>query len=184
MLYLIMGKTNSGKTTIFNKLLQDAEFMSKVHEVKSHTTRPIRPNEVDGREYVFDTVEQFTKYFRNNELAEYSKFDTVFGTWFYYTLKKDIIYRDMIKIIEPIGLAQIKQLGIPVKVFYIESDYETRFQRGIARGDDESELTRRLQADEKSFMYLKPDYTVLNEDGTNLDDRVKLIKDIILKGDK
>ena len=184
MLYLIMGKSNSGKTTLFNKLLQDAEFMSKIKVVPSHTTRPIRPHEIDGREYVFDTMQQFSDYYRNGDLAEYSKFDTVFGTWFYYTLKKDILDCDMIKIIEPIGLAQIKQLGTPVKVFYINADYDTRFQRGIARGDDENELTRRLQADEDSFRYLQADYIVSNEDGTNIDDRVKLIKDIILKGDK
>jgi len=180
MLYLILGKTNSGKTTILNKLLQDKEFTSKVHEVKSHTTRPIRPNEVNGREYIFDTVEQFTKYFREGRLLEYSKFDTVHGTWFYYTLKDDLIDDDMIKIIEPIGFAQIKQSVKDITSFYIDSDYEVRWQRGIARGDDEKERTRRFEADEDSFKYVKTDYIVDNN-GRDIDDIVKMMKKIMIE---
>lgn len=181
MLYVLLGKSNSGKTTILNKLLQDKEFTSKVTELKSHTTRPMRSNEVNGREYIFDTVDQFTKYFRQDRILEYSKFDTVHGTWFYYTLKDDLIDGDMIKIIEPIGFAQLKQCVKDITSFYIDSDYDIRWERAIGRGDESKELARRFEADEKDFEYLRTDYTV-NNNNENIDDKVKLIKNMILGG--
>ena len=52
-----MGKSASGKDTIYEQLLQDDSL--GLHSVVPYTTRPIRAGEVNGREYWFTTAEQF-----------------------------------------------------------------------------------------------------------------------------
>lgn len=180
MLYLILGKSASGKTTILNRLMQDKDFSSKVVELKSRTTRPIRPNEVNGREYVFDTVEQFNKYYRNGDILEYAVYSTHKGTWFYYTLKSDLTNEDMIKIINPIGFCQIRQSVKDIKSVYIDVSDEERLRRLVVRGDDETEVRDRFKRDEEDFKYIKTDYVI---DGEKSEDEIiNEIKNIILRG--
>ena len=51
MLYCIMGKSSTGKDTIFKRLLKDESL--QLNNLVSYTTRPIRENETDGVEYHF-----------------------------------------------------------------------------------------------------------------------------------
>ena len=48
-LYVLMGKSASGKDTIYRRLLEDMQL--KLKPVVPYTTRPIRSGEEDGREY-------------------------------------------------------------------------------------------------------------------------------------
>lgn len=73
MLFVIVGPSGSGKTTlshIFNDL--------GVPKVISSTTRLPRPNEEDGKDYNFMTVESFQKSIKNNEFIEYAQFGKIF----------------------------------------------------------------------------------------------------------
>ena len=55
-IYCLMGKSASGKDTIYNRLLA----MEKLHlrRVVPYTTRPMRSGETDGQTYVFCTEQQ------------------------------------------------------------------------------------------------------------------------------
>lgn len=181
MLYLILGKSASGKTTILNKLMQDKDFASKVVELKSHTTRPIRPNEENGREYIFDTREQFNDYFRRDDILEYAVYYTYKGTWVYYTLKSDLVDdANMIKIINPVGFCQIRQSVKDIKSVYIDVSDEERLRRLVVRGDDETEVRDRFERDEEDFKYIKTDYVINGEKSE--DEIINEIKNIILRG--
>lgn len=48
-LFYIMGKSASGKDTIYQRLLRNPEF--SLERLVIYTTRPIRDGELDGREY-------------------------------------------------------------------------------------------------------------------------------------
>lgn len=82
-IFCLMGKSASGKDTIYEKLLQD-ELLG-LHSVVPYTTRPIRSGEADGREYWFTTVEQFEEAQKDGKVIESRRYDTVYGPWYYYT---------------------------------------------------------------------------------------------------
>ncbi len=66
-LLLVSGPSGVGKDTIMNKILH------KFNKVVTHTTRPKREGEVEGKSYFYTTVEQFKEGIKNNEFIEYVK---------------------------------------------------------------------------------------------------------------
>ena len=58
-LFYIMGKSSSGKDSIYRELLENKELGLK--KLMIYTTRPIRDGEQDGQEYYFVTEEIFQK---------------------------------------------------------------------------------------------------------------------------
>ena len=50
-IYYIMGKSASGKDTIYRRLMEDKTFA--FHTLVPYTTRPMRSTEVNGRDYLF-----------------------------------------------------------------------------------------------------------------------------------
>ena len=50
-IYIVIGKSATGKDTIFKKLLEEKDLELKT--VVMYTTRPIRVSEADGVEYYF-----------------------------------------------------------------------------------------------------------------------------------
>lgn len=55
-IFYIMGKSASGKDTIYKELM---EKMPKFHSIVPYTTRPMREGEKDGVEYFFVDQERF-----------------------------------------------------------------------------------------------------------------------------
>ena len=53
-IFCIMGKSATGKDTIYKKILQNSEL--KLRRIVSYTTRPIREGEEEGVEYYFTDV--------------------------------------------------------------------------------------------------------------------------------
>ena len=82
-IFCIMGKSATGKDTIYKSLLQNSEL--KLNRIVSYTTRPIREGEKEGVEYHFvddDKLQEFQKAGKVIELREYN---TVHGIWKYFT---------------------------------------------------------------------------------------------------
>lgn len=82
MIYYLMGKSASGKDSIFHKLLEKGHFKRLI----PYTTRPMREGEAEGQEYHFISEEEFKKLISTGEMAEYRIYDTVFGKWYYGTV--------------------------------------------------------------------------------------------------
>ena len=83
-IFCLMGKSSSGKDTIFKKLLQDQALNLK--PVITYTTRPIRHNESQGLEYHFVTEEYLTKFRQMKKIIEQRDYNTVNGKWTYCTI--------------------------------------------------------------------------------------------------
>lgn len=151
-----MGKSGSGKDTIFNKLCEN----TTLKPITSYTTRPKRHNEENGREYYFINEEQLKKYREEGQLIEERVYYTVNGPWHYATVNDGQFDLEQYSIL--IGTLEMynalvdyfgKEKVIPI---YIHIDEETRKERLEIRESKQKnpnykEIYRRIEADNKDF---------------------------------
>ena len=84
-LIVFSAPSGSGKTTIVRHLLKQKEL--NLEFSISATSREIRGNEVDGKDYYFLSFEDFKKKIKNNEFLEWEE---VYRDNFYGTLKSEV----------------------------------------------------------------------------------------------
>lgn len=158
-IFLVMGKSATGKDTIFRKLLEIKELNLKT--VVTYTTRPIRTGEEQGREYFFVDNEKREELLLDGKIIEQRSYDTVHGVWYYFTVNDsqiDLEYENYIMIQTLEGYDQIrkyygKNQVIPI---YIEVEDGERLQRALVREREQkepkyAELCRRYLADTADF---------------------------------
>ena len=80
----LLGKSCSGKDTIYKKLLADTSL--ELVPLVSYTTRPKRAGEEEGREYHFTDEEGFNRLKESGRVIEDRSYDTVYGLWRYFTV--------------------------------------------------------------------------------------------------
>ena len=78
-IFCIIGKSSSGKDTIYKKLLRNSSL--HLRRIVPYTTRPIRAGEQEGVEYYFTTVEVMARLRDENRIIECRSYATVYGTW-------------------------------------------------------------------------------------------------------
>ncbi len=77
-LFIISAPSGAGKTSLVKALV---ESTTNVVVSVSHTTREMRPGEVDGKNYFFVSYREFLQMIKQNEFLEYAKvFDHFYGT--------------------------------------------------------------------------------------------------------
>lgn len=155
MIFYIMGKSASGKDSLYKKLLSSD---LKLNRVAIYTTRPKRDGEKDGVEYNF--VDEKYLSDRKDKIIEERVYNTVFGKWYYATLDDGEIKEDENYIV--IGTLEsyrcIKRYYGKDKVFpiYLEVNNDIRKKRAIDRENMQNEpkfdeMERRFKADEIDF---------------------------------
>ena len=80
-IFCVMGKSSSGKDTLYQMLKKELEFDSIV----PYTTRPIREGETNGVEYHFVTEEEVAELEEAGKIIELRAYNTVHGIWKYFT---------------------------------------------------------------------------------------------------
>ncbi|MCI9487434.1 MAG: guanylate kinase [Lachnospiraceae bacterium] len=83
-IFYIMGKSASGKDSIFRMLAADKELHLKT--VTMYTTRPKRSGEEDGREYFFRDRAFLLREEEAGRVMECRTYETMLGPWSYFTL--------------------------------------------------------------------------------------------------
>lgn len=83
----LTGSSASGKDFLLNEILKDNKGVKPVISV---TTRPKRDGEVDGVDYKFISIEEFSRLLSAKEMIEFREYNTVEGVW-YYGVSKDSI---------------------------------------------------------------------------------------------
>lgn len=168
MIYVILGETNSGKSTIFRHLEENKDCK----KIISVTTRPERQDEVDGVDYFFLENNHFDILKSHDRIISPRSFINASGdVWNYGILRRDIEsnYEKKIVVTDPQGLEDlISELGKEEVIsIYIDCKGATLFRRGLERGDDPKEIERRINADYDSFHEArkKVDFIVDNSDG-------------------
>ena len=121
-----------------------------------YTTRPMRPGEVDGREYHFISEESFMRKVEAEEFIEYQAYNTNQGVWYYGTPKDEFIEATdkTIVILSARSLKVLSDAGVfddSDLIFYIESPEEIIRQCINMRGGDLVEAERRFNSDNADF---------------------------------
>ena len=158
-LVYLMGKSSSGKDTIYKELLSDPSL--KLKKVVLYTTRPIRANEEDGVQYHFVDEEEFHRLFLDGKVIENRAYNTYHGVWRYFTVDDgsiDLEHHDYliigtiesyVKSAEYFGRNNV----LPI---YLEVDDGIRLQRALNRETMQEipkyeEMCRRFLADAEDF---------------------------------
>ena len=152
MIYVLVGQTNSGKST----LARDLVTATGIKQIITYTTRPMRQGEQDGIDYNFISSEEMDsgEYFGRRD------FYTVYREEPYsYAIKKDDVFPfdDKLIILDPKGLRELKkEVGYKnVTSIYINASDSLIIERGINRGDKPEEIQRRLDVDHDDFSSAK-----------------------------
>jgi len=174
---VLSSPSGAGKTSISKKLLQkDKKLALSI----SCTTRPRRKGEINKKDYIFISEEDFKKQIKKSKFLEQaSVFGYRYGTFAqtvsnHFKKKKDVLFD-----IDWQGFQQLKQSGMDVVgIFILPPNKKELIRRLNKRGRDTSKEVKKrmsLARDEISH-FPEYDYVVVND---NLDSCVSKIQNII-----
>lgn len=158
-IFYLMGKSSSGKDTIYKELLKQETLQLK--KIVLYTTRPARAGEQDGVQYHFVNEAAVRSFAAAGKIIELREYHTFCGTWKYFTVNDGQIdlaknqyliigtIDSFLKTREYFG----KENVIPIM---IELDDGIRLQRALDRERSEEnpcyeEMCRRFLADAEDF---------------------------------
>ena len=191
-IFFILGKSSSGKDTIFQKIKENNELGLKT--VVGYTTRPMRENEVDGEEYFFVDRDRLEELKNEDKVIESRDYNTVHGIWSYFTVddgqidldQDNYLYIGTLESYEQVRNFYGEDKVVPL---FIEVEQGERLRRAVLREIEQSEpkyeeLCRRFLADEQDFREeeinrLGIEKKYMNEDLDTCVDEI--VKDIMAK---
>jgi len=171
MIYIITGPSGVGKNTIIEAMSTDLDFYFSV----SHTTRPQREGEVDGKDYHFVTEEEFKSLVDENLMIEYEQY----GGFYYGTSKKEILKESNIILLDLEVNGATKLLSENeefIGIFIDIDDYEL-VKRLKNRGHDQNFIDKRMQL--ASLQREKKSQYQYHVDNVDIKSSVNQILDII-----
>lgn len=158
-IFCIMGKSSSGKDSVYQELIRDKDL--KLKNVVLYTTRPIRSGEKDGETYFFVTPEKRDELLSSGKVIEIRNYNTVYGVWSYFTADDGQINPEkgsclMIGTLEAYNNLKKyfgKEAVCPI---YIETEDGLRLSRALKREMAQAkpkyeEMCRRFLADQQDF---------------------------------
>lgn len=176
-LFIVTAPSGAGKTSLVNELL---------HQIKnllvsvSHTTRPIRPGETNGKNYHFVDERRFLSMISNGDFLETADvYGYKYGTsskWVSAELGRG---NDVILEIDWQGAIQIKrQFPGACSIFILPPSLEALIDRLHKRQQDDDEtIARRMAQAKEVISHVKDaDYAVVND---RFDETVNEVSSII-----
>lgn len=176
-LYIISAPSGAGKTSLVRELIATSQ---DVTVSVSHTTRAMRPGEVDGQDYHFVDQETFLSMAGHSAFLEHARvFDNYYGTSQQHVERQLLNGKDVILEIDWQGARQVRRLiEDSQSIFIVPPSLDALRQRLDGRGqDDKTIIDRRMQdAVNEMSHYAEFDYLVVNDD---FDQALQELKSII-----
>ena len=163
---ILSSPSGAGKTTLTKKISAKDNFTVSI----SHTTRPPRTNEINGKDYIFVDKDDFNQLIKNNQFLEHAE---VFKN--FYGSGKEKVYEELnngknvVFDIDWQGTEQIKKKKLNYKLitfFILPPSKKVLLDRLIKRDlKDEKIVNERMKQFEKDLQQWKNyDYVVINDD--------------------
>ncbi|XP_022979262.1 guanylate kinase 3, chloroplastic [Cucurbita maxima] len=180
LIIVISGPSGVGKDAVIKRL---REVREGLHFVVTATSRPIRPGEVDGKDYYFVSKEEFLALIERNELLEYA---LVYGDYKGIPKRqiRDFMAKgyDIVLRVDIQGAETLRKiLGNSAVFVFLMAENELKLvERLINRKTEtkESLMVRVATAREEVKHVNNFDYVVVNAEG-KLESAVKLVESII-----
>jgi len=166
IIFVLSGPAGVGKNTIMKQVLAKKH---NLRQMPTATTRPIRPDEQEGREHYFVTLDQFRQMIADGALIEYQE---NYPGMFYGTPRRQLQHAleagdQIIADIDVKGASELKK-AFPENVVVIfvappsPEDLETRLR---ARGNmPEGEIAERLKRSAWELGFAsQSDYQIVND---------------------
>ncbi|UAW98325.1 guanylate kinase [Halopseudomonas nanhaiensis] len=163
-LYIISAPSGAGKTSLVKALLDQVDT---VRVSVSHTTRPMRPGEIDGVNYHFTSRDSFLELVGHGDFLEHAEvFGNLYGTS-QSTVEKTLAEgHDLILEIDWQGAEQVRRaLPQARSIFILPPSRKDLRERLTNRGQDDSSVIDRRMAEAVSEMShcVEYDYLVIND---------------------
>jgi len=175
-MFIVSAPSGAGKTSLVTRLLAD---MPQIACSVSHTTRPLRPTDVDGRDYHFVDRAAFESMIERGEFLEHAD---VFGN--YYGTSVDAVKactdagKDVVLEIDWQGGAQVKSTYPDVVwIFILPPSKEALLARLRGRATDSEEVIARRTAEAVTEMREceRADFLIINDNFETALDELKAI---------
>ena len=166
-LFIVSSPSGGGKTTLIRRLLQNPPG-EPLHFSVSHTTRPRREGEREGREYYFVTVAEFQKMVQRDEFLEHNEVhDNIYGTSKAEVLPRLAAGQDVVLDIDVQGARDVLRVyPEAVTIFIVPSSPAELERRLRSRGlDGEEAIQKRLINAAKEIQQAEDfQYVIVNDD--------------------
>lgn len=178
LVFVLSAPAGTGKTTLVRMLSQ--EFPC-IHESVSCTTRPIRPGEVEGKDYYFLSKEQFEKKLAEGDFLEYAE---VFG--YYYGTSKTLVSKlqqlgkHVFLVIDTQGATKLKAQGFPATLIFLSPPSFEELERRLVNRKTEPQdvIEKRLSWAKKELARAdKYDYHIVND---RLEEAYAVLRSIVI----
>ncbi|MCX6556808.1 MAG: guanylate kinase [Candidatus Aminicenantes bacterium] len=164
-LVIVSGPSGSGKSTLIQRLLAACP---ELHFSVSHTTRPARENEVDGRDYHFVSRPVFLKMRGRREFAEWAEVHgQLYGTSWLELRRKSGRGRTLVLDIDVQGARRIKRRYPETMAVFVIPPSLAELKRRLRRREKKwsPEAEQRLQkALNEMAAYELYDYLIVNHE--------------------
>ena len=176
-LIIISGTTCAGKGTVIDKLLE------RNHDLAlsiSYTSRPIREGEVNGKDYIFVSKDEFEQKIKNGDFLEYAKSHR---EDYYGTPKKELQEmlnkgKDVILEINVDGAKYVKEMFPEVLLIFIMAPSMEEVKRRIKERGKESpkQIVERFKSAYREINEIPHyNYVVINDKVLNAVDKIEAI---------
>lgn len=158
-IFYIMGKSASGKDTIYRELMEEKEF--SFHTVVPYTTRPMRSHETNGKDYFFTDEKGLEQIQQSGRLIELRSYNTAHGIWNYFTVDDGQVELEkhdylLIGTLESYAAMRAYYGSDALVPILVEVPDGVRLQRALDREKSQdqpkyAEMCRRFLADTEDF---------------------------------
>jgi guanylate kinase len=164
-LFIIAAPSGCGKTSLVEALIKKTKNLCVSI---SHTTRSPRPDEVNGINYYFVSINEFEEMIKNNAFVEHAiVFDNHYGSSTKLIREKLDIGVDVILEIDWQGARQVKEnMPNAISIFILPPSNEALLGRLQQRAQDNVETINKRMSDAQNQMqhFNEFDFIVINDD--------------------